>query len=453
MLKLWFGLVAVVAATLVAVLSWVFTYSGGYSPPPERPTGVENVTLPSYAVGTAPEVTADRAGVMVVDTLHFNHFLQGELEPLLSKVIRLGYEVNFFGDRLALEFNTSAPQRAAQMEEALREADSLLVMAPIIEYAAVEAEVVRRFVDKGGRLLLAGDPTRVKRTNSLATALGINYEDDFLYNVAEHETNYRNVFFRDFTPHPVTGQLSTIVLYTASSITGEAEPLITADANTRSSRREGTTNLSPMVSALDGRVLAIGDTTFIRPPFNEVLDNDQFLLNLADFLTTTERRFDLEDFPFFLEDEVDVVMAGSRVLDQATQIAELLSTGERRTQLTTLESPTVDTVFVGLFDDLDQVSHHLSAGDITFAGGQLSTPFAPDLPQGGSGVLFLDTSGGRHVLVALASSDRDLGILIRLLQTGQFRSGLVSPNLGLYQLSAPPPPPPPNLPPPPPFPF
>ena len=440
MLKLWFGFVAVVAATLVAVLSWVFTYSGGYSPPPERPTGVEDVTLPSYAVSTAPEVTADRAGVMVVDTLHFNHFLQGELEPLLSKVTRLGYDVNFFGDRLAVELNFNEFQRAAELEEALREADSLLVIAPIIEYSSEETEVVRRFVDKGGKLLLAGDPTRVKRTNSLATALGINYEDDFLYNVAEHEANYRNVFFRDFAPHPVTGQLSTIVLYTASSITGEAEPLITADSNTRSSRREGTTTLSPMVLALDGRVLAIGDTTFIRPPFNEVLDNDQFLLNLAEFLTTSERRFDLEDFPFFLGDEVDVVMAGDRVLSQATRTAQLLSTGDRRAQLTTLERSTVDTVFVGLFDDLDQVSHHLSAGDITLAGGQLSTPFTPDMPQQGSGVLFLDTSGGSHVLVAMASSEVDLDTLIRLLETGQFRSGLVSPNLGLYQLSQPPPP-------------
>ena len=45
------------------------------------------------------------------------------------------------------------------MEEALRGADSLLVVSPVLEYGASDADVVRRFVDKGGRLVVLAEPT------------------------------------------------------------------------------------------------------------------------------------------------------------------------------------------------------------------------------------------------------------------------------------------------------
>ena len=382
MLRLLYILVPVVAATTVVLVSWFTTHAGGYSPPPEQRPALETLTLPTYAVSSAPQVTDDRSGTLVVDTLHFNNFLEGELEPLLSRVTDLGYDLDYFGDRLAIRFDFSESRRAGRLEEALRGADSLLVVAPIIEYGVLEAEVVRRFVQKGGKVVLAGEPTRFEQSNSLASALGINYENDYLYNVVEHETNFRNVLFRDFTPHQVTQGISTVVLYTASSLTGAGVPLVTADADTHSSARESTVRLSPMLLAMDGRVVAIGDATFIKPPYNEVLDNDQLVSNLADFLTTSERRFDLEDFPFFLADEVDVVMAGPSVLGPATQMVDLLSTGDRRTALTTLERPGVDTVFVGLFDDVSRVSHHLAASNVTLAGGRISTPFTRDIDQG-----------------------------------------------------------------------
>ncbi len=426
-------LVPAVAATTVVLVSWFTTHAGGYSPPPEHRPALETLTLPTYAVSSAPPLTDNRSGTLVVDTLHFNNFLEGELEPLLSRVIDLGYDLDFFGDRMAVRFDFSESRRAATLERALRGASSLLVIAPIIEYGAQETEVVRRFVQKGGKVVLAGEPTRFQQSNSLASALGINFEKDYLYNVVEHETNYRNVIFRDFTSHQVTAGVSAVVLYTASSLTGAGEPLVRADADTHSSARESTVPLSPMLLAMDGRVVAIGDATFIKPPYNEVLDNDRLVRNLADFLTTSERRFDLEDFPFSLADQVDVVMAGPRVLEIATDMADLLSTGDRRAALTTLERPGVDTVFVGLFDDAGTVRHHLAASNVTLAEGRIVTPFTRDIAQEGNGLILLDTRGERRVLVVLGFSVYELSNLVQQLGTGQFRSGLVAPNLGLYE--------------------
>ena len=429
---LWYLLVTSMAATAVTLTLWFTAHSGGYDPPETPEIGLEELQLPTYPRRSAPLVVGDRNGVMALDTVHFNNFLGGELESLLSKVSNLGYEVDFFGDRLAVGLRGDF-ERARVLEEGLRGADSMLIVAPILPYTAEEASVVRRFVEKGGKVVLAGDPTRVNRINELATAIGLNFESDFLYNVVEHHANYRNVIFRDFAPHAVTQGLSEIVLYTAGSISGSGEPLVWGDGNTQSSLREAAGRLSPVVLAMDGRVVAMADSTFIEAPYDRVLDNDQLLSNLADFLTTSERVFDLEDFPALLAEDVVVTATSPTVIAVATQLTNFLSSGDRRVPVETLARPTVDTVFVGLYDDRAEVGHHLQAAQVSFEAGRIESPAAPSLSATGSGLVLLDTRGGRNVVVVLASSPFELSFLVQSLTSGAFRSGLVSPNLGLYE--------------------
>ena len=435
MSKVWYLVVFIVVAALAVGVGLGSSYSGRYSPPPETVSTIGEIEIRPYRFAAAPVVDDDRTGRLVVDTIHFNFFLEGELDPLLSKVSRLGYDIDFFGDRLAVRFIESEFERAALMEEALRGADSLFVVSPIQEYGASDADVVRRFVDKGGRLLVASDPTRFNRTNSLVTPLGINFESDFLYNVEIPGANYRNVRFGGSPLHPVTDGLDSVVLYTAGSISGEAQPLLTGGPNTRSSRREGARNLTPMVSVRDGRVLAIGDSTFLKPPFDQVEDNGVFIARLADFLTTSERTFDLADFPAPLASDVAVSMLSPGLLGPATRMVELLTFADRRATLETLERPAVDTVFIGLYADRAAVDHHLRAGEVTFADGRIRTGSAPPLRQVESGIALLDSRAGRNVLVVLAASEGGVRRMVALLATGAYRSGLVSPTLGLYDFS------------------
>ncbi len=432
MSKVWYLVVFIAAAALAVGAGFGLSYSGGYSPPPEAVSAIEQIEIRPYEFSAAPVVDGDRTGTLVVDTLHFNFFLEGELDPLLSKVSRLGYDIDFFGDRLAFRFIGSEFERAALMEEALRGADSLFVVSPIQEYGASDAGVVRRFIDKGGKLLVAADPTRFNLTNSLVTPLGINFESDFLYNVDIPGANYRNVRFAGSPLHPVTDGLDSVVLYTAGSISGEAQPLLTGGPNTHSSRREGARDLTPMVSVRGGRVLAIGDSTFLKPPFDQVEDNGAFIARLADFLTTSERTFDLADFPAPLARDVAVSMVSPGLLGPATQLTDLLTVGDRRASLDTLDRPGVDTVFIGLFADRAAVDHHLRAGEVTFADGRIRTGAAPPVSRVNAGLLLLDSRAGRNVLVIMASSEREVGIMVQLLATGAYRSGLVSPTLGLY---------------------
>ena len=72
---------------------------------------------------------------------------------------------------------------------------------------------------------------------------------------------------------------------------------------------------------------------------------------------------------------------------------------------------------------------------MTFADGRILAASAPPVRQTNGGLLLLDSRGGRNVLVIMASSEREVDLLVRLLAAGAYRSGLVSPTLGLYDFS------------------
>ena len=243
----------------------LYFYRGSYTPPPSAKVATEQITLPSLASSSrAPsEAVVLRAGVLLIDNIHNNAFDVEELDTLDSKVAGRGYDIQFMVGR-DVRFPRIPP--LTLLEQQLRKADSFAVVLPTIGYDAAEVELVKRFVSKGGRLLLIGDPTRSHQANSLADAFGLLFQTGYLYNVVDHDLNFRNIFVRDFRPDQVTEGLEAIALYTAGSIKSTGPPLALADTNTFSSRLERIDPFTPIVKGTDGNVLAIADLTFLTPP-------------------------------------------------------------------------------------------------------------------------------------------------------------------------------------------
>ena len=73
------------------------------------------------------------------------------------------------------------------LEQRLRRATSFAVMLPRASYSEEEIDLVQRFVDKGGKLLLVSDPTRPNRINTLAKRFGVEFQPDYLYNTVEYD--------------------------------------------------------------------------------------------------------------------------------------------------------------------------------------------------------------------------------------------------------------------------
>ena len=101
-------------------------------------------------------------------------------------------------------------------------------------------------------------------------------------NMKENDANYRNIFISNFKENTITKKLQTIAMYTAGSISSDNYGIAFCDENTFSSLVETSSNLSPI--AKRSNVLGIYDLTFFTEPYRGILDNNQLISNIADWL-------------------------------------------------------------------------------------------------------------------------------------------------------------------------
>lgn len=105
----------------------------------------------------------------------------------------------------------------------------------------------------------------------------------------ESDTNYRNIFIVEFKETKIMKNIEKIALYTAGSISSADYGIAFADENTFSSLIETRKRLSPITLVQESEVLAIYDLTFITEPYNGILDNNQLIANIADWLMFTAK--------------------------------------------------------------------------------------------------------------------------------------------------------------------
>ena len=430
--KGWIWLLLPLSAIAFFVGAVLFFYRGSYSPPAAVSIPVEQITLPSQTVKGPADTPVIRQGVLVLDNVHRNHFDVDELNTLISRVADRGYTVSFVAKR-GNEFPLFPTTRLERLDELLRRADSFGVILPRNAYDPEELELVRRFVSKGGKLLLIGDPARPSAINSVADAFGILFQEGYLYNVVENDLNFRNIFVRDFRPDQVTQGLSAITLHTGGAIKSRGTPLAFTDTNTRSSMVERVEPFAPLVKGADGAVLAVHDLTFMMPPQNSTLDNDKLVSNIADFLTTSERRFDLGDFPHFFDSDVEILLGNAGIFDIGARLKAVLSGDQIASEVRGVEDLTQDTVFLGLYQDSLAVAQYLSIAGVRVEE-SLRTPFTPDIAIENTAVLSLHQGDGRRVLIVLGDSPQALQTMVERLASGNFRAGLVSDFLGVYRV-------------------
>ena len=118
----------------------------------------------------------------------------------------------------------------------------------------------------------------------------------------ENDANHRNIFVTKFKENEITNDLEKIALYTAGSITSADCGIAFVDENTFSSMIETRKGLSPIALANESKVLAVYDFTFITEPYDGILDNNQLIANIADWLTSPIKYLEKchTVFPFIL---------------------------------------------------------------------------------------------------------------------------------------------------------
>lgn len=372
---------ALVALPVAGRLLWF--HSGWYQPPeiPEIDESQMALPLPEYR--PLADQPLETGGLVVIDLSHNNNLEVDDLTPLWDRLTARAVAIETLDDS------------SDSLETQLRGAIALLVIAPTSNYTAEERDLIADFVEDGGRLLLAADPTRpvppeqededepldlesiffpssaVPAINSLANAFGLVYFDDYLYNLVDNAGNYRNVKFTVLSDeHSLTQDLETIVFFAAHSLQTDGLSLVNADENTLSSLRSGETGLTAAALAANGRVLALGDVTALTPSFHTIADNDRFLSNIADWLAAASREWDLKDFPHLFRGPVDVVQVSEGSLDprliaRSGTLQELFQQARLTLSLRAAADPDHDTLFVGTFDNVDLVQGYLATAGVT----------------------------------------------------------------------------------------
>ena len=411
---------------------YFFFYQGSYAPPPSVNIPFEQITSPAVApvAAAASSVTQAQNGLVVVDNLHLNSFTEGEISTLASMVANRGHDVEVIVSSSTVEGQT----RLQMLEQRLRRATSFAVMLPRTSYSNEEIDLLQRFVDKGGKLLLVSDPTRPNRINALAKRFGVEFQPDYLYNTVEYDLNFRHIFVRDFQPAPLTSGLDSIVLYVAGSIRSSGPGIAVSDTNTKSSLGETAESFYPIALGSTSNVLAIADFTFVVPPYNSLLSNQQLLSNVADYLTDSRRDYDLADFPHFyessLDDSIDIVLGQPSIWNIGLEMRTGLSDYGLSSRISGEEDLSRNTVFLGLYEDSRAVSQYLQAAGIS-TDDVLSLPFAPELDREDTSITLLHRDRDRYVLIVLADKPAVLSEALGSLFSGIFRNQLLNDYLGL----------------------
>ncbi|RLG92526.1 MAG: hypothetical protein DRO36_01080 [Candidatus Hecatellales archaeon] len=214
---------------------------------------------------------------ILVDLSHGNAFKPYELNILTSEIVSRGFNVQYvysFENMSSWE-NVSA----------------LVIISPTKKFTFKEVNLTRVFVRGGGKLLLFFEPTRTTTSeiNMIANVFGLVFSNGYLYNLKENYGNYRNIIIKNFAPVNLTKGLREVVFFTTTYICG-GEKVCWTSNNTYSSESGYANVYPPIALAYKGRVLAIGDQTFLTEPYCYIKDNYRLIKNVAAFLTSNQTK-------------------------------------------------------------------------------------------------------------------------------------------------------------------
>lgn len=254
--------------------------------PPETPI-MESQSLSNQF--NANEYMSAGGSKVIVDLSHGNMVSWWVLDKLIAELAIRNVTVSFLSSWM-------------DVESQLNNASALLVAAPTSLYSADEVETVKKFLFKGGVLLLFFDPAEefigvkglyagiTSPINSLSINFGFSFAKGYLYNEAEYYGFYRNIYIRNFKNSSITENLGSIVLFTATNIYSMDKGIAWTNSETYSSMTEksGEYAVIALTKIGNGTVIAIGDLTFLMEPYCYVEDNYKFIANLASFIAKTK---------------------------------------------------------------------------------------------------------------------------------------------------------------------
>ena len=210
-----------------------------------------------------------------------------DVRPLVSALVRAGHDVRFSGESL---------------EDALASADAYVRIDPGTDLSPDDIETLREFTNDGGRMLLVGEPNRVRISQSLfsasvttrrtdmsnlASEYGIVFGTRYLYDTTTNDGNFKNVLVSP-TDADAAPDLNRVAMYTAARVEVRGgQVLLRTPRSTELS--DGGEAGRYDVAVRKGNVIALGDKTMLGDGRFNIADNEIFIGEVAGFLIGGER--------------------------------------------------------------------------------------------------------------------------------------------------------------------
>jgi hypothetical protein len=458
-------LIALGAFVLPILLRGLWFYRGFYRPQEVEIPEFEGLQVPTPmgASTTSHDAEANTSPgrLVLIDFAHDNLFQIPELESLMRSLSARAASVQI----IRSSFESGAPS----IEEQLKYTDAYVIIAPQNAYSKDLIAAVEDFVGRGGRLLVISDPTRrseflgssdfsglfsfgiggVSAANSILAPFDLAFNDDYLYNLLEHEGNYRNVIFRNFNEDPLTDAISALAFYGVLSVRTEAgKPLIVGDNDTLSSQRDQNGKLIAAALSPDKNVLAIGDMSFLAPPYDRVADNEAFIERLVDFLLGGDSTRDLRSFPYVFRQPVGVLRTEIFDLDAdtLTTLADLETSFELQDlSLAVIDEPQedLDLLALGTYEksSSEEILPFLeSFPDLILpsfsSNNTLTIPGLGEVQPSGIGLMLLTQEEGQTTLLLLADTSEGVFTLSDRLVDGDLFGCLVRETIAVCKVGA-----------------
>jgi hypothetical protein len=450
--QIWISLAVLILPILARGL-WF--YQGTPSHPKIQSPDYAGASIPQPPISTAvPETTVNPAGqVVVLDYNHSNLYDPSEIQALVSALTVRGARV---------EFDNGYPY----LDSRLNYASAYIVISPTNAFSLDEANQVRQFAQRGGRLIVFTDPTHgtydsdyisgnilmvpdVNAANTLLEPFGITFAGDYLYNLVKNEGNFRNVLFTKFGEDALTQGLSQIALYGAHSVSVEnGKVLVIGDESTFSSLTDSSENpltgsgqaLAAAALSADGTALAFGDFTFLMPPYNTVADNNLLLGTIADFALGGTRTHTLVDFPYLFARQASLLIIGDLQMtaDLLAPVASLQN-ALQWTNTSLVVAPKAvsgsDTIVLGLLTPSDDLDRYIKTFDLGLEdSASITIPGFGQIGRPGIGLMLYKPGLVSNTLVLLTDLPEDLPMLISLLASGDMSACVIQNNIGVCSI-------------------
>jgi hypothetical protein len=258
-------------------------------PPAEyQPDAVVAEPIASEGTVSVPEsARASEVGQKVVVISSDSRAEPSDLRPLVAALVRAGHEVRFADTSL---------------QSSLDGADAFLRIDPRSELSSSGVEAVRDFTDEGGRVIMVGEPARIRitqtglfaslttqrsQTTALAAEYGIVFGDRYLYDTAQNDGNFKNVLASG-TNADTAPDVDQVALYTATRIEARGGTAVLRTSDTTELSGDGPADSYPVAVRKDN-VVAVGDKTFMQSGRHNVGDNEAFISYLLGFALSGDR--------------------------------------------------------------------------------------------------------------------------------------------------------------------